>query len=169
MCGYSFAPLAPTRESTNHVTMRDAQGNTIKHDHQRDVSVRMKSSRGSVAEATATFEVADVKGAILSAGKLVQKGFQVTLSPSGNYLEKNGNRVELIMKKNSFYLPAMVCAVAVEQDEPPSTATGSRDMLHGKAEAATAYTPPEPSTTPNVDEAAAPKTLGGLSRWSAVN
>ena len=74
--GYSFAPLAPTRESTNHVTMRDALGNTIMHDHQRDVSVRMKSSRGSVAEATATFEVADVKGAILSAGKLVQKGFQ---------------------------------------------------------------------------------------------
>ena len=61
MCGYSFAPLAPTRESTNYVTMRDAQGNMIKHDHQRDVSVRMKSSRGSVAEATATFEVADVK------------------------------------------------------------------------------------------------------------
>ena len=109
VCGYAFAPLAPTRETTNKITMRDAQGNEILHEHQRDVKVRMEGERGS-ATAVATFEVADVKGAILSAGKLVQKGFNVMLSPTGSYLERGGSRVELVTKKNSFYLPARVCS-----------------------------------------------------------
>ncbi len=57
--------------------MRDAQGSQIHHEHQGDVKARMFSEQGT-ATAMATLEVADVKGALISAGKLVQRGFQVT-------------------------------------------------------------------------------------------
>ncbi len=65
----------------------------------------MHSEHGP-ATAKVTFEVADVKGATLLAGKLVQRGFQVTLAPDGSYLEKTGKRTELVMKKNSFLPPS---------------------------------------------------------------
>ncbi len=43
VCGYSFAPSSPTRETSSRVTMRDAQGNQIYHERQRDARARMFS------------------------------------------------------------------------------------------------------------------------------
>ncbi len=66
--------------------MRDAQGNQSYHEHHLYVKVHMFWEH-SPAATMAPFEVADLKGAILSAGKLVQRGFEVTLAPHGSYLE----------------------------------------------------------------------------------
>ena len=143
VCGVDFAPSAPLRDSTNTVTMRDAQGNIIKHPHQRDVHMTMMSDKGEIPGKT-TFEVAEVPGAILSAGKLIQKGFKAVLDANGSYIEKNGRRVQLIMKKNSFYLPANVMAINDVDDEHmtggSSASTGAvapRPDLHNEVLLAT--------------------------------
>ena len=164
VCSYSFAPLAKTRETTNRCTMRDAQGNQITHEHQRDVKVRMQTSEG-LTTALTTFEVADVKGAILSVGKLVQRGFQVTLAPGGSFLEKNGKKVELIMKKNSFYLPAMVCAVETVEKE---TSKGSNESKPDVTMQGEIHADTKPVAAASVDDPPVPKSIGGLSAWSAV-
>ena len=128
ICGLGFAPMAPTKSSTNLVTMRDAQGNIIPHTHQRDVSIKMQSDCGEIP-GEATFEVADVPGAILSAGKLIQKGFRAVLDASGSYIERGGKRVELATRKNSFYLPAHVCAINGGDDDEMDSggSSGSED------------------------------------------
>ena len=126
ICGLGFAPTAPRKNSTNMVTMRDAQGNIIPHTHQRDVSIKMQSDCGA---GEATFEVADVPGAILSTGKLIQKRFRAVLDASGSYIERGGKRVELVMRKNSFYLPSHVCAINGGDDDEMDSggSSGSED------------------------------------------
>ncbi len=76
----------------------------------------MMSDKGEIPGKT-TFEFAEVPGAILSAGKLIQKGFKAVLDANGSYIQKNGRRVQLIMKKNSFYLPANVMSSNDVDDE----------------------------------------------------
>ena len=52
----------------------------------------------------AGLEVADAPDFMLRLGKFTQKGFRAVLDVNGSYLEKNGKRVKLVMKKNLFYL-----------------------------------------------------------------
>ena len=87
VCPTSFVPRATTRQTDNKVRMRDAQGQTTKHDFQRDAKVKMQTEKGT-SIAKATFEVTDVKVAIRSAGKLAQKNIEERLSPEGSYLAK---------------------------------------------------------------------------------
>ncbi len=83
----------------------------------------MRSDHGEL-DGRATFEVAGVPSAILSAGNLIQKGFRAVLDLDGSYLEKNGKRVKLVMKKNSFYLPANVCSINGESNDGDENMTG---------------------------------------------
>ncbi len=94
VCGHGFAPTAPTRETTAHTTLRDAdaQGNTIYHEHSRDVKIKMDTGNTSTS-ARATLEVADAKGSIISAGKLVKKGFRAVSDQSRSHSEKDGKRI----------------------------------------------------------------------------
>ncbi len=62
---------------------RDEQGNEIKHDKQRQVSIAMESHDGEHLQSVAKFEVASVPGAILSAGKLIRKGYRAALDQNG--------------------------------------------------------------------------------------
>jgi hypothetical protein len=60
--------------------------------------------------ADAEMLVADVHGPVLSAGKLVRSGYVVHLEAGSSYLERNGQRIGLQMKRNTFHIPAEVRA-----------------------------------------------------------
>ena len=76
LCSSTFAPQAPTRMTNNPVVMRDAQGRTIEHELQRRVRLEMAGAAGEKVRGQADFEIARVSGAILSAGRLVNKGYR---------------------------------------------------------------------------------------------
>ena len=59
-------------------------------------------------EATATFRVSEVRGNILSLGKLLRKGFSFTLGPHGCSMEKDGRSVPLYVERNSLRVEAHV-------------------------------------------------------------
>ena len=76
--------------SDNDVEMRDAHGAVIQHDLQRKVRLSMDGSSGNNVYGEANFEVTNIDGAVISAGRLVRKGFRVVLSQDGSYLERGG-------------------------------------------------------------------------------
>ena len=59
-------------------------------------------------EATATFQVAEVRDNILSLGNLVKKGFSFTLGPHGCSMEEDGRSVPLCLERNSLRVEAHV-------------------------------------------------------------
>ena len=86
----------------------------------------MNTQNGSVTqlvEASSTFVVGDVRGPLLSVGKLVKKGFAITVNGSGGFIEKDGRRANLKVIRNSVYLPVWVRTVDVDMD-PPDTGWG---------------------------------------------
>ena len=100
--------------SDNDVEMRDAQGAVIQHDLQRKVRLSMDGNSGNNVDGEADFEVTNIDGAILSAGRLIRKGSRAVLSQNGSYLERGGERIELKMRRNTFYLPSRVCALEAQ-------------------------------------------------------
>ncbi len=100
VCGLGVAPAAPTKNTTNTGTMRDAQGNVIPHTFQRDVSIKMRSDNGEIP-GRAIFEVANVPGAILSTGNLMQESFRAVLAVHGSYLERGDRRVDLVRMRTT--------------------------------------------------------------------
>ncbi len=91
--------------------MRDAQGNTIEEDHQRHVNMEMEDTAGTPIRGFAKLEVADIPGAILSAGKLIRSGYRAVLDQSGSYIEKGDRRADMKMRRDTFYIPAWMCSV----------------------------------------------------------
>ena len=105
----------------------------------------------------ADFEVTNIDGAILSAGRLIRKGFRAVLSQDGSYLERGGERIELNIGRNTFYLPARVCALETQQTaEAPQAASAVWGPPHQQA---------APQQTAAVDEPVV-RSIGGLGPWS---
>ena len=145
LCPKNFARTAPTRKTDNRVVIRDAQGEVIEHELQRNVTMKL----GGGVSASAPFEVAAVPRPILSAGKMVKEGVRVVLDMKGSYLEKGNKRIPLEMNRNTFYLPAVMCPAIADNGPDGGGATGS-----GGA---------------GVDAPVATKTVRGLSAWSGVS
>ena len=80
-------------------------------------------------------------------------------------MEKDGKRTDLVTRKNSFYIAVRVCAVA-ECDDTPMTGGGSSSL--GPAIVEQGGEPAQGKQGDhNVDDPAPPKSVGGLSAWSA--
>ncbi len=92
VCGHGFAPTAPTRETTNHTTKRDAQGNIVHREQSRDVKIKTDTGN-TFTFPWATFEIADVKGAI-HAGNLVKKGSRAVLDRTEQELLGEGRQAK---------------------------------------------------------------------------
>ena len=127
LCPASFAPrarLAPRgalkRSRAVAPMMKDVQGNVIENKGTKVVGM----SLGNGLHADVEFVVGPVKNPLLSAGKLVRRGYQIGMDPEGgHYLAKDGVYTPLRLIRNSLYLEAWIDgkdekAVCPAQAEP---------------------------------------------------
>ena len=84
LCTPKFADLITTSRDHSSLKLKDVEQNDLVISGQNTVPMLVGPTGGKHAmEATATFRVAEVRGNILSLGKLVRKGFSFNFGPSG--------------------------------------------------------------------------------------
>ena len=109
MCTPKFADLIPTSPDRSLLKLKDVLQNDLAITGQKTVPMLVGPTDGKLAmEATATFRVAEVRGNILSLGKLVRKSFNFSLGPRGRSMDKDGGSVPLYLERNSLHVEAHV-------------------------------------------------------------
>ena len=102
-CPLNFSPGSPTGPST--LMMRDIQGNYIDGFGTRDVRLTLGNQETS-QKARISFEVGAVIRPLLSLGKLVEAGYQVSLKPKGSEIvHPNGSTMPITQQGHLFFLP----------------------------------------------------------------
>ena len=109
LCTPKFADLIPTGPDRSSLKLKDVQQNDLVISGRKTVPMLVGPTGDKHAmEATATFQVAEVRDNILSLGKLVRKGFSFNLGPGGCSMGKDGRKKPLYLERNSLRVEAHV-------------------------------------------------------------
>ncbi|CAE7327609.1 unnamed protein product [Symbiodinium sp. CCMP2592] len=93
--------------------MQDAQGKLIKEVGCRIIDVAMRTVCGGEVVVRERFAIAKISSVIMSLGRLLRWGWQLSSHDGGPAIEKGEHKVPITLRRNTLTIPAIVAAVVV--------------------------------------------------------
>ena len=106
------------------VRMQDAQGKMIRERGCRVIDVILRTVAGAEVMVRERFAIAKISSVIMSLGRLLRWGWELTSHDRGPAIKKGDHKVPITLRRNTLTVPAMIAAVRAESFENPYASTG---------------------------------------------